>query len=185
MAIVNDTVSFTIKKTMDDMGDVFDQLQNAWNGKAGKLKENADEVMPYEYRTSTASDKLAVGFYGTKHQPMGFKKNWALQIYFIEENGECRVFLAAIGNSKLDSFWHGKSQVIDLQYSIEVRNDIVNRLKMLNSQENRRNYQSPPQASNAQSQYEGNRNTAICASCGSVLTGDCHFCGVCGVKQTN
>ena len=131
MAIINDTVSFTIKKTMDELSDVLDQLQKTWNGRVGKINEKGDEVSPEEYKNSPSADKLAVGFYGTKHMPMGFKKNWALQIYFIEENGECRVFLAAIGNSKLDSFWHGKSQVIDLQYSIEVRNDIVDKMRRL------------------------------------------------------
>ena len=39
--------------------------------------------------------------------------------------------IIAIGSSKLDIFWHGKSQVIDLQYSIEVRNDIVNRFRQM------------------------------------------------------
>ena len=131
MALMNDTVSLTIKKTMDEISDVLDQIQKTWNGKAGKLNEKEDDVMPAEYKNSPSPDKLAIGFFGTKNLPMSFKKNWALQLYFIESNGECRVFLAAIGNSKLDSFWHGKSQVIDLQYSIEIRNDIVNKLKRL------------------------------------------------------
>lgn len=131
MAIINDTISFTIKKSMEELSDVLDHIQKKWNGKVGNLNEKADDVMPEEYKKSPSNDKLAVGFYGTKHLPMAFKKNWALQLYFIEYNGECRVFLAAIGNSKLDSFWHGKSQVIDLQYSIEIRNDIVDQLKRL------------------------------------------------------
>ena len=131
MAIINDTVSFTVNKTMAELSDVLDQVQKTWNGKVGKLNEKADDVMPEEYKNSPSADKLAVGFFGTKNLPMSFKKNWALQLYFIESGGQCRVFLAAIGNSKLDSFWHGKSQVIDLQYSIEIRNDIVNRFRGL------------------------------------------------------
>ena len=91
MAIINDTVSFTIKKTMEDLSDVLDQLQKTWNGKVGQLNESQDEVMPEEYRNSPSADKLAIGFYGTKKLPLSFKKNWALQLYFIESNGECRL----------------------------------------------------------------------------------------------
>jgi len=130
---VYETIKIRVNKTMDELGDVLDQLRVAWNGGVRQIDEKRDyEGLPQEYVYSQSNDKLAISFYGTKLLPLQFKKNWVVQFYIVSWGAQCDVFLAAVGSSALHRFWNGKSQSIDLQYSIEKRNEIADILGKLN-----------------------------------------------------
>jgi len=129
---VYETINIRVRKSMEEIGDALDRLKVSWNGVVRQIDEKRDyEGLPQEYIYSTTTDKVAINFYGTQLLPMQFKKNWVVQVCIINLGTECNVYLTAVGSSSLHRFWSGKSQSIDLQYSIEKRNEIADTLHKL------------------------------------------------------